>query len=239
VVLPGTVAPIVLGNRLSGNWNATMPSMMLHYFNPSWVVIGVMGLAASLVSTFANNISGFSSAFVQGIYQIWIRPRQSDAHYLWMGRITNVAAIFLSIGAAYSALSYQSLMEYIQMVLSTFNAPIFALVALAALAPKRAAGGGLIGLLAGLGSAAVHQTLVLKGMIHYGSRMNANFYAAMLSFSVSALVTLVASWVAASSAGVPRKADEAERIPFYSSTPALVWAVVVSGVCIVVNVWLR
>src|SRR5207237_9152779 len=110
--LPGIVAAVVLGTHLADRWNTALPSMMLHYFSPSWVAIGVMGLVASLVSTFANNISGLSSACVQGVYQSWIRPRESDAHYLWMGRLTNVLAVLLSIGAAYSALSFQSLMEY-------------------------------------------------------------------------------------------------------------------------------
>lgn len=45
------------------------------------------------------------------------------------------------------------LMEYIQMILATFNAPLFALVAAAAAPPRRAASGGLAGLLAGLGGA--------------------------------------------------------------------------------------
>jgi SSS family solute:Na+ symporter len=239
IVLPGIAAPLVLGRHLTDQWNTTLPSMMLHYFNPSWVAIGVMGLAASLVSTFANNISGFSSASVQGVYQAWIRPGQSDGHYLWVGRSTNVLAVLLSVGAAYSALSFQSLMEYIQMILSTFNAPIFALVALAALAPRRAASGGLFGLLAGLGSAGVHQALVFAGYLNYGSRMNANFYAAILSFSVTATATLISSRLSARRVAVPGIESAPTRIPFSYSTATLVWALVVSGACIAVNLWLR
>ena len=237
IVLPGIAAPVILGDRIAGHWNTTLPSLMLHYFNPAWVAIGVMGLTASLVSTFANNVSGFSSATVQGIYQAWIRPGESDAHYFWMGRLTNVLAIVLSIAAAYSALSFQSLMEYIQMILSTFNAPIFALVALAALAPKRASAGGLPGLLAGLASAIAHQVLVLSGILHYGSRMTANFYAAMLSFTVSALVTLIVS-----SRSQSRICDQQQphaRIPLRYSIPTVVWAAVVFAACIGVNIWLR
>ena len=239
VVLPGIVAPLILGDRLAGHWNTTLPSLMLHYFNPSWVAIGVMGLAASLVSTFANNISGFSSAFVQGVYQAWIRPRESDEHYLWMGRITNALAVLLSVGAAYTALSFESLMEYIQMILSTFNAPIFALVALAALVPRRVAGGGLAGLLAGLFSAGVHQSLVIAGVLHYGTRMSANFYAAIISFSVTALVTLLASSIESPSRAAGTDQHELDRLPIFYSAPTLVWALVVLSTCIAVNVWLR
>ena len=239
VVLPGIVAPAVLGSRLAGHWNTTMPSMMLHYFNPSWVAMGVMGLAASLVSTFANNISGFSSAFVQGVYQAWLRPRESDRHYLWMGRLMNVLAILLSGGGAYSALHYESLMEYIQMILSTFNAPIFALVALAALAPRRAAGGGLTGLLTGLASAGVHQALVFASVLHYGSRMSANFYAAIFSFSVTAVATVIFSSFSTKRGDSRVNEHPPTPIPVSYSMPTLVWALVVSGACIAVNLWLR
>lgn len=238
VVLPGIIAPLVLGTHLEGHWNATLPAMMLHYFNPSWVAIGVMGLVASLVSTFANNVSGFSSAWVQGVYQSWIRPGESDAHYFRMGRIANIAVILLSIGAAYSALSYQSLMEYIQMILSTFNAPIFGLVALAALTPRHAAGGGLAGLLAGLASAGLHQVLVFTGLLHYGSRMSTNFYAAIVSFVVTAAATLLAARHESKPANASNGKAPA-RVPVTYSAVTLGWALAIAGVCAAVNVWLR
>jgi SSS family solute:Na+ symporter len=239
VVLPGIVAPLVLGTQLQGHWNATLPGLMLHYFKPSWVAMGVMGLIASLVSTFANNVSGFSSAWVQGVYQAWLRPAESDAHYFRMGRVANVAAIVLAIGASYSALSYQSLMEYIQMILSTFNAPIFALVALAALVPRQAAGGGLIGLLTGLASAGVHQVLVFAGLLHYGSRMSANFYAAIFSFVVTAAATLLVARLARSTAANASSSEAPARVPVTYSAVTLGWAFVVAAACVAVNVWLR
>jgi len=195
IVIPGVVAPLVLGMQGAANWNATLPSMMLHYYSPSWIVIGVMGLAASLVSTFANNISGFSAAWVQGIYRQWICPRRNDRHYVLTGRVTNAAAILLSISGAYLAAEYKSLMEYVQMLFSIFNAPLFALVALAALAPRRAARGGMGGFVLGLLCALTHQILVHAGLLRYGSLMSANFYGATLGFSSAVLATLAIGWL--------------------------------------------
>lgn len=239
IVLPGIVAPLVAGRSLEGNWNATLPSLMLHYFHPSWVVIGVLGLVASLVSTFANNVSGFSSAWVQGVYRAWFRPRASDAQYFRMGRITNVVAVILSIGAAYSALSYQSLMEYIQMILSTFNAPIFGLVALAAIAPRLAAGGGFIGLLAGLASAGLHQALVFTGLLHYGSRMSTSFYAAIISFSVTVTMTMIAGKLAKGSSAAVMTKQPPARVPVTFSRVTVGWALAAAAACIAMNLWLR
>lgn len=239
IVFPGIAAPVILGNHLRGNWNNTLPFLMLHYFKPSWVAIGVMGLTASLVSTFANNVSGFSSAFVQGIYQPWIRPRRSDAHYFWTGRITNLLTVGVSIGAAYSALTFQSLMEYIQMILSTFNAPIFAIVVLAAFVPRHAVGGGLPGLLAGLGAAIAHQIGVLSGVLHYGSRMNANFYAAMLSFTVGVVVTVVASRTRSKNDARHETEPRHSPLPIRYTASTVTLAGIVLAACIGVNLWLR
>lgn len=186
IVLPGVAAPFVLShNALDRNWNSALPELMLHYYRPVWLVIGFMGLAASLVSTFSNNIAGFTSAWVQGIYQRWIRPRARDAHYTRVSRLTNAAAVVLSICAASFALHFSSLMDYIQLVLSTFNAPLFALVFLSVAFPGRASRGGSAGFLTGLFVAIFHQLLVLSGLLHYGSQMAANFYGAILGFSAA------------------------------------------------------
>ncbi|MGA2651240.1 MAG: hypothetical protein ABSF28_11985 [Terracidiphilus sp.] len=236
VVLPGVAAPLVLGTQRAGNWNATLPAMMLHYYSPSWVAIGVMGLAASLISTFANNVAGFSSAWVQGIYQLWIRPTAREEHYVWMGRLTNAAAVLLSIGAASLALRHESLMEYVQMILSTFNAPLFALVALAALAPHRVAG-GLGGFTLGLLSAVLHQALVYTAVLHYGSQMSANFYAAILGFSVAVFSTLLIGIIRKPIKPLMDTDENAGPVSIRFSSPTVLLAVMVVAACIFINVF--
>ena len=192
VVVTGVAAPMVLPQAsLSTNWNETLPALMLHSYKSFWLFFGFMGLAATLISTFSNNVAGFTSAWVQSFYQQWIRPHASDAHYTKVSRITNAAAVFLAIGAAHFAFNFQSLMEYIQLILSTFNAPLFALVALAMIMPRRVSSGGSAGFLLGLASAVAHQVLALTHVLHYGSQMAADFYGAILGFAVAFLCTLL------------------------------------------------
>jgi SSS family solute:Na+ symporter len=190
IVLPGVVAPVVLKSSLGSNWNRTLPAMMMHYYKPSWIVIGIMGLAASLLSTFANNVSGFSAAWVEGIYRPSIHPGKGEAHYVQVGKITSAVAILISIAAAYAALQYQSLMEYMQMIFSTFSAPLFALVVVAWVSPKRRFEGGLVAFISGVSCAIVHQMFARMGVLHYGSQMSANFYGATLAFGVTVGMTL-------------------------------------------------
>ncbi len=98
VLVAGVAAPLVLSPAsLSRNWNATLPALMLHSYKSFWLFFGFLGLTATLISTFSNNVAGFTSAWVQTFYQQWIRPRASDAHYTLVGRITNAAAILLVI----------------------------------------------------------------------------------------------------------------------------------------------
>jgi SSS family solute:Na+ symporter len=195
-----------------------------------------MGLLAGLISTFANNVSGFSSAWVQGIYQLWIRPAEVEEHYVWIGRLTNVAAVLLSIGTASLALRHESLMEYVQMILSTFNAPLFALVALAAIVPRRAAKGGLGGFSLGLISAVLHQALVYAGVLHYGSQMSANFYAAILGFTVAASSTLLIGLIREEAASPPSTDGNAGAVSVHFPLPAVMLAGAVLAACVLINV---
>jgi SSS family solute:Na+ symporter len=239
LVLPGAAAPLVLRGQLGHNWNATLPSLMMHYYDPTWRIIGVLGLSASLAAAFANNVAGFSAAWMQGIYRAWIRPHASEPHYLLLGRMTNAGVVLLSAGVAYSALQFGSLMEYVQMIFSTFNAPLFALVLLAALAPGSAGRGGLIGLLSGVGSAGIHQVLVSGGVLHYGSRMSANFYAAIVVFSITTVVTLASSQFRANKQVAAGSASGAARLPIAYSRLTATWALAVLGLCVLVNILLR
>lgn len=226
VAMTGVAAPLVLLHlNHARNWNATLPFLMLHYYKSIWLAFGFLGLAASLVSTFSNNVAGFTSAWVQGIYQQWIRPDAHDDHYTWISRLTNAAAVLLSVGAAYFALGFRSLMEYIQLIFSTFNAPLFALVALAVIAPRRAARGGRAGFLIGLAGAATHQLLVLVHLLHYGSQMAANFYGAIFGFCAAIVGTL---WIGSLRATMEPIVVE-EEMP-HRRFATITWPAVVTGI---------
>jgi SSS family solute:Na+ symporter len=188
------------------------------------------------VATFANNVSGFSSAWMQGIYRPWIRPQATESHYLWMSRMTNAGAVVLSIGAAYVALRYQSLMDYVQMIFSTFNAPLFAVVALAALAPGRVTKGGLGGFTLGLISTVAHQMLVYAGLLHYGSQMSANFYGAILGFVCALCATLLLGNLRRET--VPFATRKA-RTPLRFSLPVVLLALGIAFACGAINWYFR
>jgi len=236
LVFTGVAAPLVLpGLGTSKSWNLTLPSLLLHYYKSIWLILGFMGLAASMLSTFSNNVAGFTSAWVQGVYQQRLVTDAGDNHYKWVSRITNALVVFLSIGTAYFALHFQSLMEYIQLILSTFNAPLFALVALAAIVPRRAAAGGRSGFLIGLACAASLQVLTLVHVLSFGSQMSANFYTASVGF----VAALTATLIIGSRSTTPTIERPANETPAPHSrtlaAPALAVGIGLAGLLVVFN----
>jgi len=140
-------------------------------------------------------------------------------------------------GSSLGTLGFQSLMEYIQLILSTFNAPLFALVALAVILPRRAAGGGRAGFLIGLASAVTHQILAMTHVLHYGSQMAANFYGAILGFCVALVCTLWIGSLRASAERAPRWRQSFDGRPVSIAWPALAAGIGLAGLCVAFNVF--
>ena len=81
---------------------------MLGHFLPSGVLgLGLTALMASFMSGMAGNVTAFNTVWTYDIYQSYIRPGQSDKHYLRMGQIATIFGTIVSMGAAYVAANLQ------------------------------------------------------------------------------------------------------------------------------------
>src|SRR5678816_2312580 len=81
--------------------------------------LGLTALLASFMSGMAGNVTAFNTVWTFDIYQSYIRPHQSDAHYLWVGRMATVFGVLwkrttghgafwgLVLGTAATALHYE------------------------------------------------------------------------------------------------------------------------------------
>ena len=188
------------------NYDLASPNMLLRYFPSGILGLGLTALLASFMSGMAGNVTAFNTVWTYDIYQSYIRKNETDAHYLWMGRVATVGGILLSIGAAYTVTNFNNIMDALQMVFAFVNAPLFATF-LAGMFWKRATGhaafsGLLAGVLAGLGhiglTLPVGEGVSVKGgwlgVVHrYPSEMAQNFWTAIWAFMVCMIVTLVVS----------------------------------------------
>jgi SSS family solute:Na+ symporter len=266
VIVPGMIA-IALHQNMGGflplgadgtpNYNLAIPTLLAHYLPSGLLGLGLTALMASFMSGMAGNVTAFNTVWTYDIYQSYIRPGQSDNHYLRMGHAATVFGILLSVVAAYAATRFNNIMDMLQLVFAFVNAPLFATFLLGMFWRRATGHGAFAGLVLGTAAAAVHHGLTLpagavpglKGAflgpaLHtYPSEMAQNFWTAIYAWTTCFLATIVISLLTRRN-----KTDDQLQGLVYALTPRqsdheLVWfkrpatlGVVVLGLALVLNI---
>lgn len=243
VILPGMIAiALTFEKGQSGfalpakpdgtlNYDMAIPLMLGHYFPTGILGVGLAALMASFMSGMAGNVTAFNTVWTYDIYQSYIKRDATDQHYLWMGRMSTVFGIALSIAVAYVAGHFNNIMDFLQLVFAFVNAPLFATFLLGMFWKRATGHGAFFGLLSGTLAAAIHHGLTLprgsvagvKGgwligstgsiMHTYPSEMAQNFWTAIFAWSTCFVVTILISMVT-----TPRREEELKGL-VYSLTP--------------------
>jgi SSS family solute:Na+ symporter len=216
VILPGIIAlgltlhpaggAPLLPTTSSGSYdyNMALPMMMSRYYPAGLLGLGLTALLASFMSGMAGNVTAFNTVWTYDIYQSHVHPGASDAHYLWVGRVTTVVGVLISVATAYVAMRFNNIMDMLQLVFSFVNAPLFATFLLGMFWRRTTGHGAFSGLLAGTLAAAAHyqltavtqsSSLVSKvAVLHvYPSDMAQNFWGAIWAWTTCFLVTILIS----------------------------------------------
>jgi SSS family solute:Na+ symporter len=188
------------------DYDLAIPNMLLHYFPTGLLGIGLTALLASFMSGMAGNVTAFNTVWTYDIYQSYINKNASDAHYLWMGRMSTIGGIILSLCAAYAATRFNNIMDMLQLVFAFVNAPLFATFLLGMFWKRATGHGAFTGLLSGTIAAALHHGLTLPvaaavgikggwlGNLHtYPSEMAQNFWTAIWAWTTCFVVTILVS----------------------------------------------
>jgi SSS family solute:Na+ symporter len=266
VIVPGMIA-IALHQNMGGflplgadgtpNYNLAIPTLLAHYLPSGLLGLGLTALMASFMSGMAGNVTAFNTVWTYDIYQSYIRPGQSDSHYLRMGHAATVFGILLSVVAAYAATRFNNIMDMLQLVFAFVNAPLFATFLLGMFWRRTTGHGAFAGLVLGTAAAAVHHGLTLpqgamsglKGAflgaaLHtYPSEMAQNFWTAIYAWTTCFVATIVISLLTRRN-----KTDDQLQGLVYALTPRqsdheLVWfkrpatlGAVVLGLALVLNI---
>jgi len=220
VILPGLLGLVVLQNsdgslmRLVGenvvkanpgaglhSFNEVLPLMLVRYCSPGLLGLGITALIAGFMSGMAGNVSAFSAVWTYDIYQPLIKNNARDEHYVAVGRWATILGVVISIGAAYTVMRAQGIMDYVQALFSFFIAPLLGVVLMGMFWKRATKQGGFWGLLLGtLTSIGLWAWVKADpGALKYvalspdARDMAENMYRALWSVSVSMLVTLVVS----------------------------------------------
>jgi SSS family solute:Na+ symporter len=198
VVIPGLVAVAVLPEFSStaaptAEYNSALILMMARFLPNGVLGLAITALLASFMSGMAGNVTAFNTVWTYDIYGSYIKRGQKDEHYLKVGKVTTIAGVLISIGTAYIVKQFPNLMDFVQLIFSFFNAPLFATFLLGMFWRGATPWGGFFGLLAGIAAAAAHFILYKTGVLHYHSEMGANYYQAWWAWLTDFVVTIIVS----------------------------------------------
>jgi SSS family solute:Na+ symporter len=239
VILPGMLAIglhatrggfLPIGSDGQPNYNLAIPMLLANYLPTGLLGLGLTALMASFMSGMAGNVTAFNTVWTYDIYQTFIRPGQSDSHYLRMGHAATVFGILASVLAAYAATRFNNINDILQLVFSFVNGPLFATFLLGMFWKRTTGHGAFFGLLTGTIAAALHYGLTIsrgsvpgiKGaflgtILHvYPSEMALNFWTALFAWTSCFAATLVISLLTKRN-----KTDEELRGLVYSLTPRM------------------
>jgi SSS family solute:Na+ symporter len=198
IIIPGLIAAVIipgLGGEGDLQYNNTI-QLLVNELLPNGVLgIAITGLLAAFMAGMAANVSSFNTVVTYDLIQPYIRPGRPDGYYLQMGRYVTVAGVLVAIGTAFIASGYRNIMDYIQLLFSFFNAPLFATFIIALFWKRATPWAGLAGLVAGTAGAAITYYLNDWGTIDLGTPQAAAFWGAGVAFIADAVVTVGVSLV--------------------------------------------
>lgn len=270
VIVPGLIAmaatkagspdgyTIPLSADGSYNYNVVLPSMIFHYFPNGLLGLALTALMASFMSGMAANVTAFNTVWTYDIYSGLISKEQkTDQQLMSMGRMATIAGIVLSIGCAYIASEYDSIMDLLQTIFGFINAPLFATFIMGMFTKRSNSGGAFWGLTSGTLGAILFHGLSISGknlpgikggwihpLIHTKVELAQGIYIAIVAFCLSLLVNLVFTLVRGR-----EKSDEELAGLVYSLTPKMTgekeaWymsptivGVIVCVICFILNVY--
>jgi solute:Na+ symporter, SSS family len=259
VIFPGIIAvalphftkdyALPVGADGGPDYNMALPSLIAHYYPEGLLGVGLTALLASFMSGMAGNVTAFNAIWTFDIYQVYINKNASDKHYLYVGKVTTVVGIVVSIGVAYLAQSFNNINDFLQVVFSFFNGPIFATFFMGMFWKRATGHGAFAGLLGGtLAAAIVHGLTVAEGKggwiapwFHFGSGMSHAFNIAWIAFVSNIVITIIVSLLTK-----PKTATELHGLVYgtthFDSDEPKAWylrpvplAVIVSVACLILN----
>jgi len=216
VVLPGVVAIALMQPALQSkgfsipstadggiDYTMTLPALIAHYYPSGLLGVGITALLASFMSGMAGNVTAFNSVFTYDIYQAYFVKGRSDKHYLHVGKGITVVGILISIVTAYVAQSFNNINDFLQLVFSFVNGPLFATFVLGMFWKRTTSHAAFTGLLMGTVAAALtHGLTIAEGKggwispeFTIGSGMAQAFAVASVAFTVNFILTVLVSLI--------------------------------------------
>jgi solute:Na+ symporter, SSS family len=198
-IIPGMIAAVTIsglgGSQEELQYNNALPLLMREYFPNGMLGLAVTGLLAAFMAGVAANVSAFNTVVTYDLLQPYIRKDRPDEEYVRYGRIATVGGILISIATALIASGYSNIMNYIQVLFSVFNVPLFATFFIGMFWKRMTPWAGFWGMVAGSLGALGTYLLYKAGVIHFGSDLAEAFWGAIIAFVLDAVVSVGVSFL--------------------------------------------
>lgn len=188
------------------DYSLATPNVLLELLPTGLLGLGVTALLACLMGGVAASVTSFSTVFTCDIIQTLIARNAADKRLLSVARWAAVGGVLLAFGVACATVRFNNMLEAFMLVFAIVNAPLFAVLLLAAFWKRATGHGAFAGLVAGAAAALLHQGFALPHgeqagihggwiapLIHPSSDLLMGLETAMLGFLGSLLVTLAVS----------------------------------------------
>jgi SSS family solute:Na+ symporter len=200
LVVPGLIGLAMfhqeLGNPSTwgeGVGNRILPMLVVRLLPTGVLGIVVGAFMAGVLSNLDSYINSASTLVVTDLYRPLV-PNAADRHYLAMGRILVVIFLVAGTAVAYLILPvFGSVFEAFQTFMTFFQGPLLALLLLGMLTRRATQWGGLVGMLAGVGTAVVMHSVRFFPFL-FGHRIEISYlWVAWWSFVAAVVGTLLVS----------------------------------------------
>jgi SSS family solute:Na+ symporter len=211
VVVTGLIALVLAGDPGANfsllvddgqiNYDSALPMLIQRYYPHGLIGLGISALLAGFMAGQAGNISAFNTVWTYDIYRAVLNRQATDEHLVRVGRVATIVGVILSVGTAYWAKEFPSIMDYMQAIFSWVNAPLFATMLLGMFVAWITPAGAFWGLLLGMGSSILMFLAVkfqwldpgLLSLSTVSSDMAANFWRAWWAWLICFVATIVIS----------------------------------------------
>jgi SSS family solute:Na+ symporter len=224
-IIPGLVALVTVkglgGSNQDLQYNNAIPLLIGHYLPEGMLGLAVTGLLAAFMAGVAANVTSFNTVVTYDLWQDYVVKDRDPKYYLRVGRLVTIGGLLISVATAFIAKGYSNIMNYVQLLFSYFNAPLFATFIIAMFWRRTTPWAGFWGLIAGFLGAFVTHELASSGTVDLGSELAASFWGAVVAFAADAVVTIVVSLITQPKPedelrglvwGLPRRDAEPERM---------------------------
>jgi SSS family solute:Na+ symporter len=200
-IIPGLVALVSVkglgGSNPDLQYNNAIPLLIGKYLPEGMLGLAVTGLLAAFMAGVAANVTSFNTVFTYDLWQSYVRKDRDEAYYLRVGRFATAGGLLISVATAFIAKGYDNIMNYVQLLFSYFNAPLFATFIIAMFWKRTTPWAGFWGLIAGFLGAFITHELYSWGTLDLGSQLAASFWGAIIAFAADAVVTVGVSLITA------------------------------------------